>query len=250
VPSQSWNAETYSRNARFVAELGAPLLTLLDPRPRERILDVGCGDGFLTRQIAELGARVVGVDASEDLVRAALALGLDARVVDAEELAFSSEFDAVFSNAALHWMKRPERVVAGVHRALVPGGRLVVEFGGKGCVRTLVDAIEQSLAPLGIDARARSPWCFPSAEEYAGLLAQGGFAVKSASLFDRPTPLVTGVRGWLATFGGAFLAGLPPTEEERAISSIEERATPLLSNSKGEIVADYVRLRVVAEKLR
>lgn len=246
--TQRWNPEGYAVNARFVAELGVPLLTLLSPRPAERILDVGCGDGFLTRKIAECGARVVGVDSSAEMVLAARALGLDARVQSGEALEFVDEFDAVFSNAALHWMKRPDAVIDGVYRALRGGGRFVAEFGGEGCVRTLREAIEQSLERRGVEARSRAPWYFPSASEYTGRLQRRGFVVKHAECFDRPTPLPTGVRGWLSTFAGSYFTALPESEHAEVLTEVEERVTPVLRDANGVVHADYVRLRVVAQR--
>src|SRR5688500_15143750 len=139
--AQSWSAEGYARNARFVADLGQPVLELLAPQPGERILDLGCGDGALTTKLVAAGATVVGGDASAELVAAAQALGLDARIADGQALAFEAEFDAVFSNAALHWMKQPDAVIAGVRRALKPGGRFVGEFGGHGNVAAIVTAL-------------------------------------------------------------------------------------------------------------
>src|SRR5215469_14834213 len=130
LSKQYWSAERYAATANFVPTLGTPVVTLLDPRPGERILDLGCGDGVLTERIVAAGAGVVAVDAAPDMVAAARARGLDARVVPGQGLAFDAEFDAVFSNAALHWMRPPEAVLAGVHRALRPSGRFVAEMGG------------------------------------------------------------------------------------------------------------------------
>src|SRR5262245_55699649 len=170
APTQTWNAEQYSEHARFVTDLGMPVVELLAPARGEDILDLGCGDGPLTRKLAQLGCRVVGVDASAEMIAAARALGLDARVMDGHALRFDSEFDAVFSNAALHWMKQPERVMAGVWRALRPGGRFVGEFGGHGNVATIVATLGHALRERGIDPAAFDPWYFPTAEEYRGLL--------------------------------------------------------------------------------
>ncbi|MGH7897359.1 MAG: class I SAM-dependent methyltransferase, partial [Candidatus Binatia bacterium] len=142
---QSWDPERYARNARFVSDLGAPVVELLAPVAGERILDLGCGDGVLSKKLADLGCEIVGVDGSAGQVAAAQALGIDARVVDGEKLAFENEFDAVFSNAALHWMKRADDVIAGVWRALRPGGRFVAECGGAGCVATIEHALDRAL---------------------------------------------------------------------------------------------------------
>ena len=146
TPNQIWDAEQYSENARFVSDLGASVIELLAPRSGERILDLGCGDGALTKKLAEHECRVVGVDASPQMTAAARRLGLDARVMDGHELRFDHEFDAVFSNAALHWLKQPEKVIAGVWRALKPGGRFVGEFGGSGNVATIVAADNSAIS--------------------------------------------------------------------------------------------------------
>ncbi|HET8727589.1 MAG TPA: class I SAM-dependent methyltransferase, partial [Alphaproteobacteria bacterium] len=188
-PAQTWEAERYARNARFVADLGQPAVELLAPRPGERILDLGCGDGALTAKLRDLGAQTVGADSSPDLIAAARALGLDARLVDGENLSFDAEFDAVFSNAALHWMRNADAVIAGVARALKPGGRFVGEFGGHGNVAAITVALLAVLARRGIDGAALSPWYFPTAEAYREKLESHGFAVDEIRLIPRPTPL-------------------------------------------------------------
>src|SRR5215469_2921895 len=143
--AQTWDPASYAKNARFVSDLGSPVLELLAPKPGERILDLGCGDGVLTMKIAEIGCDVVAVDSSAAFIEAARRLGLVAHVVDAVTLPYREEFDAVFSNAVLHWIKRADEMIAGVHRSLRLGGRFVAEFGGSGCVekirRALVDAL-------------------------------------------------------------------------------------------------------------
>jgi SAM-dependent methyltransferase len=247
---QTWDPDGYAANARFVAELGAPVLALLSPRAGERILDLGCGDGVLTAQIAARGAEVVGVDSSEPLVLAARARGLSVRLEDGHALSFSNEFDAVFSNAALHWMKDPDRVIDGVFRALRSGGRFVGELGGTGCIQTIATALEESLRARGVDGRALWPWYFPSAPEYRARLEARGFVVRDALTFPRPTPLPTGIRGWLDTFGGVFLAAVPAAERDAVIREVETRVTPVLAGSDGIVLADYVRLRFFAEKPR
>ena len=165
--NQSWDPDAYARNARFVSDLGAPVVELLTPHAGERILDLGCGDGALTIKLAEMGCDVVGVDSSAPQVEAARRLGLDARVIDGSRLSFDSEFDAVFSNAAIHWMKPVDDVIAGVWRAIRPGGRFVAEFGGFGCVETIKRALINALARRGIDGDALNPWYFPTVEEYS-----------------------------------------------------------------------------------
>lgn len=246
--TQTWRAERYAANARFVADLGAPVLELLNPQAGERILDLGCGDGALTQKIAAVGAEVVGVDMAEDLLDAARELGLDVRRMDGQALAFAAEFDAVFSNAALHWMLDPDAVVAGVHRALKPGGRFVAEFGGQGNVAAITVALMAVLDARGHDGAKRCPWYFPSPREYAGRLERHGFKVDSIELIPRPTPLPTDMRGWLDTFGDSFLTLLPEAERDAALNDVLSLLAPVLRDEAGGWTADYVRLRVKARR--
>jgi trans-aconitate methyltransferase len=245
---QTWDPERYARNARFVSDLGAPVVELLAPCPGERILDLGCGDGVLTAELAALGCEVVGVDGSAAQVAAARARGLDARVGDGEQLDFDEEFDAVFSNAALHWMKRADRVVDGVWRALRPGGRFVAECGGHGCVAKIERALIAALEARGYDGRAADPWYFPSTEEYSELLAARGFAIDSIALIPRPTPLPGDVTGWLETFAESFTSVLPPDERAAFLAEVQEALRPELCDADGRWTADYVRLRFAARK--
>lgn len=242
--AQDWQAERYARNARFVAELGQPVLDLLDPRPGERILDLGCGDGVQARRLLDLGCAVVGVDAGPDMVRAATALGVDARVADGHALGFVSEFDAVFSNAALHWMKRdPDAVVAGVAKALRPGGRFVGEMGGHGNVAAITTALLAVLARRGLDGMTAHPWYFPAPPAYRARLEAHGFRVEAMDLIPRPTPLLTGMPGWLETFAEPFLKLLPEVERAAAKDEAVGLLAPTLRDEAGAWTADYVRLR-------
>jgi SAM-dependent methyltransferase len=247
-PTQSWDPERYARNARFVSDLGGPVVDLLAPQPGERILDLGCGDGALTRKFAELGCDVIGVDGSAPQIEAASALGLDARVMDGERLAFDAEFDAVFSNAALHWMKRADEVIGGVWRALRPGGRFVAECGGRGCVATIVAALDRALARRGVDIRSVNPWYFPSADDYSARLRARGFVVRSIALFPRPTPLPGDVTGWLETFAESFTSALPAPSRASFLEEVQELLRPDLCDADGRWTADYVRLRFAADK--
>jgi len=244
---QSWNPDRYARNARFVAELGLPVVELLNPQPGERILDLGCGDGALSERIAALGCEVVGVDASPDQIAAARKRGLNAHVADCQKLDFHREFDAVFSNAALHWMQRADDVIAGVARALRPGGRFVAEFGGAGNVAQVAEAIGRALARRGLDAGPISPWYFPTIEEYRGKLAAQGFAVRRIELFPRPTELPGSMIDWLETFAETFTAALPAAERPAFLEEVQDALAPKLRDARGKWTVDYVRLRFAAD---
>ena len=243
---QVWDPERYAIHARFVSDLGAPVVALLDPRPGERVLDLGCGDGALTEKLVAAGCRVVAVDASPRQVRAARGRGLDARVADATALGFDGEFDAVFSNAVLHWIRDPDAALAAIHRALAPGGRFVAELGGHGCVASIRAAFGEVLARRGIDAERLNPWYFPTAEEYRARLEAAGFDVDSIRLFPRPTPLPSDVTDWLETFAQPFLAGVPNGDRPAVLREMRERLEPALKSPDGGWTADYVRLRFAA----
>ena len=244
--AQHWDPERYARNARFVSDFGEPVVALLAPRPGERILDIGCGDGALTAKLAEAGCRVVGVDASAEQVAAARARGLDARVMNAAELDFEAEFDAVFSNACLHWVKAADAVVAGVRRALKPGGRFVAEFGGGTNVGRIVLALERAMERRGIDGRALNPWHFSTTAEYRRRLELGGFTVDSIELFPRPTPLPGDIGDWLETFAESFLNAVPAAARPELVAELREDLRPDMCDAEGHWIADYVRLRIAA----
>jgi trans-aconitate methyltransferase len=245
---QTWDPDRYARNARFVADLGAPVVDLLAPRAGERILDLGCGDGVLTAKLASLGCQVIGVDASPQQIDAARKLGLDARVMNGDALDFDSEFDAVFSNAALHWMRDPAKVVAAVNRALRPHGRFVGEMGGRGCVAKIKKALVEALKRRGLDGEAASPWYFPTVEDYSRHLTSGGFVVNYIALIPRPTPLPGDVTGWLETFAESFTSTLSPAERPSYIAEVREALRQELCDTEGKWTADYIRLRFAAIK--
>ena len=245
-PRQIWNAEGYAEHARFVSDLGMPVVKLLAPRPGEKILDLGCGDGALTEKIAAAGCPVIGVDASFELVKAARNRGLQALVVDGQDLCFPSIFDAVFSNAAMHWMKRPDDVIAGVFRALRPGGRFVAEMGGFGNIAKIMAAIEAAMARRGLNAVEFSPWYYPTADQYRDKLEAAGFVVGSMELFSRPTRLPSDFSDWMATFAGSFLRAV--ADAATFVEEVKAALQSELRNADGRWTADYVRLRFAAFK--
>ncbi|MFN7400614.1 MAG: class I SAM-dependent methyltransferase [Sandaracinobacter sp.] len=245
-----WNAQDYAANAGFVPALGNAALALLDPRPGEAILDLGCGDGVLTKRIAEAGAQVLGVDASDTMLAAARELGLTVAQADGQALPFDARFDAVFSNAALHWMPDQPAVAAGVLRALKPGGRYVGECGGFGNIAAIRTALRAVLGAHGFSPDSGGGQTYLTAEAFAAIHAAAGFTDFAAQIIPRPTPLPTGIRGWLKTFRAGFLdeAGVPETARARVIDEVEALLAPALRDAAGNWVADYVRLRWQARK--
>ncbi len=247
VSEQRWDPERYRRNASFVPELGRDLLEWLAPMPGERILDLGCGDGTLTVLLAQVCA-VVGVDRSAEQVEAARRRGLEALVADGAHVAFDNEFDAVFSNAALHWMRDADAVIAGVWRGLKPGGRIVAEMGGAGNVAAVIAALERVFQHRGIDPRPANPWYFPSPEEYRAKLARHGFTVTRMELLPRPTLLPGPLGDWLDTFAESYLALVPGEARPALKAEVEDALRELLFDATRGWTADYVRLRFAAVK--
>jgi SAM-dependent methyltransferase len=247
-PVQRWSASDYARNARFVQEMAGQVFSMLAPKPGERILDLGCGDGTLTAEIKAAGADVLGIDLSEELLAVARMKGLHVRKLDGHALDFVSEFDAVFSNAALHWMLKPELVIAGVHRALRPHGRFVAELGGHGNVAALATAMRAVSMRHNGNPALLTPWFFPTAEEYTELLTKGGFTVREMTHVSRPTPLKHGIEGWFRTFGRSFFEQFPEPERSEAVAEAVELVRPSLCDRRGLWTADHVRLRFYAER--
>lgn len=239
----SWNPDSYSKNARFVSDLGEPLLQLLDPKPGELILDLGCGDGALTEKIADVGCTVYGVDASLAQIEAARRRGLNALVMDGQQMGFKRRFDAVFTNAALHWMKRAELVVEGVANGLKPQGRFVGEFGGEGNVATIRTALHAGLRGRAIDPWSVDPWYYPSAEEYSDLLNEFGFTVEYIELIPRPTKLPGDIVDWLGVFAQPFTKSVSEGDRESFLKEVAAELESKLRQADGSWIVDYVRLR-------
>jgi trans-aconitate methyltransferase len=248
--NSSWNPVLYDDRAAFVSELASDLVLWLRPRERERILDLGCGTGTLTAQIARQGALVTGVDRSREMIDSAREKyeGVRFDVVDGQELTYRQDFDAVFSNAALHWMPRASDVLTGVERALVPGGRFVAEFGGAGCVQTVVNAVAEILRDWAIDPAPYITWFFPSPGRYAGLVEQSGLVVRELRYFERPTPVAgkDGLATWLALFQANLMTDLGERWPELCRKASARCHNALFRD--GQWWLDYVRLRVVATK--
>ncbi|MEX0913530.1 MAG: methyltransferase domain-containing protein [Demequina sp.] len=248
VSAQTWDAASYQANTPFVAEYGNDVAALLDPQLGERVLDIGCGDGVLTRRLMESGATVVGVDTSEEFVAAARQAGVDARLCDVQQLDFDGEFDAAFTNAVLHWVPDHDAMARGVRAALIPGGRFVGEFGGFGNVAAISSVLRAVASHYGVEPSAAAPYTNPGAEEFTQTLTRAGFQVKHAELFARPTPLPTGLRGWLETTRGTFLDAFGDAREQ-ALADTLAALEPSLRAASGEWYADYVRLRFSAIRL-
>lgn len=233
-----WDAQRYSQHARFVSDLGMPVVDWLAPVSRERILDLGCGDGALTAKLAALGVHVLGLDHSESMVAAARALGLDAVEANMDQFDLGRKFDAVFSNAVLHWTRDIEGAVASVSRHLAVGGRFVGEFGGFGNVAAIVVAMRAAMLLEGLPEPTFS-WYYPTPAEFSAVLRRHGFETQRIELIPRPTPLPTGMRAWLETFARPFVSGPSDAVFDRAVSLL----TPALRDGEGHWTADYVRLR-------
>jgi SAM-dependent methyltransferase len=240
--TSKWDPAEYARVGAFVAELGQAALDLLDPKPGERILDVGCGEGSLTNEIAERGAIVLGIDNSPEMIAAAREKGIDAVRMDVADMTFRSEFDAAFSNATLHWVLEKEQAARAIFRALKPAGRFAGELGGEGNIARLREALDTELVIRGYAPPTESSNWYPSPEELACIYEAAGFDHIDARLIERPTPLDHGIDEWVTTFRKGWLdrAGVPEQERPELAAAVADRV--------GSNVADYVRLRFIMRK--
>jgi trans-aconitate methyltransferase len=246
----NWNPSLYQQKHSFVYEYGKELLALLEAQPEERILDLGCGTGQLTKSIADCGASVVGLDYAGAMIDSARRNfpQLEFVLADASDFSFAEKFDAVFSNAALHWVRRAEEAVICIRNALKNGGRFIAEFGGKGNVEGIAKAIRQTLKEM-VDLDVQHQWYFPSIGEYASLLENHQFIVQQAIWFERPTRLEgeDGMRNWIEMFCDKMFENLLEAAKAEALQRIEARLKPTHFD-QGSWFADYTRLRIVARK--
>lgn len=252
-PNQ-WNSTLYDRQHAFVWHYGESLVEWLAPQPNEHILDLGCGTGHLTAKIAATGAIASGIDAAPAMIATARQAypQVPFQIADARQFQTTAPFDAVFSNATLHWIQQPDDVIQRVHRALRPGGRFVAEFGGHGNIAAICTALFETLKQLGYPECDRwNPWYFPSISDYTSRLEQHGFEVTQAVLFDRPTRLeagTAGLRNWLQMFANGILAHVPVQTHARIMQQVETQLEPVLFQD-GAWTADYRRLRILATAL-
>ncbi|MEO2071420.1 MAG: methyltransferase domain-containing protein [Zunongwangia sp.] len=249
----SWDAKLYNSKHNFVFHYGSSLIELLKPQKDELILDLGCGAGQLTDEIAKSGAKVIGMDASEAMIKSAKSNfpDLEFRIANAESFDFAEKFDAIFSNATLHWVKNYKAAAANMFQHLNKKGRLIIEFGGKGNVQKIEQTLKAVLKEKNYPKQANiNLWFFPSIAEYTNILEEAGFEVRLAELYDRPTKLAdekTGIVDWISMFGKTFFEGVPENDAETIKNEVQNRLRPVLLKEDGWY-ADYRRLRIIAFK--
>jgi len=248
MPENQWQAAEYSQHAAFVSSMAKDVVALLAPQQGEAILDLGCGDGEIAAYLQSEGCQLTCVDASASMVAAANNRGLMARQLNGHKLDYVSQFDAVFSNAALHWMLEPEKVISGVNKALKNNGRFVAEMGGSGNIATLLNVISAVFKENPDFGVFNNPWYFPDINTYSALLEKAGFTVESIELIPRPTPLNSGLVKWLEIFASSITEKLNSQQKLLFFTEVEARLTADLHSEEEGWVADYVRLRFKAVK--
>ena len=248
-----WDIQLYNEKHGFVYKYGEDLIKLLHPKEGELILDLGCGTGELTNEIYNSGAKVIGMDASENMIKAAKEKynDIDFYVKEAANFQFKEPFDAIFSNAVLHWVLESEKAVICMRKNLKKNGKLILEFGGKGNVKIIIDAVDKILLENGYPQKAKiKNWYFPSISEYTTLLERNGFEVELAQLYERPTELSdekNGIKEWLLMFGSTILDGVNFEEKELLLNKVQEEVKDRCFID-GKWFADYMRLRILARK--
>ena len=248
-----WNASLYDEKHSFVFKYGEDLVELLRPQNGERILDLGCGTGYLTSVIAASGAMVIGIDSSIEMVTKAKTEypQLEFQVQNATDFHFDEHFDAVFSNAVLHWILEKEKAVDCIYNNLKRQGRLVLEMGGRNNVMKIIKALQKSLVKNGFVENAEmSLWYFPTLGEYTSLLESKGFRVNYAIYYDRETKLnddKNGIKDWLKMFAAHYFNGIAENIVADILSDVQDILEPT-NYRNGNWYADYRRLRLVAFK--
>jgi len=246
--TNTWNPTRYAQHANFVSELALPVVDLLDPQPGETILDLGCGEGMLGLEIARRDAKVLGVDLSQEMVERAQSNGLDAEVMSVTDMPYIEAFDAVFSNAMLHWVRESELAIVNIVRALKPGGRFVAEFGGHGNVHHIVEAMRAVFAAHPEYGSFDDFWYFPTPEAYTMLLEKHGLVVEYIERIPRPTP-IDDIANWLGIFTNGVTEHLDDAQTKRFRIQVRDRLKNRIYTEEHGWVADYVRLRVKAVKI-
>eukprot|EP00210_Caulerpa_lentillifera_P006355 g6070.t1 len=244
-----WQADTYSNEAAFVYQEATPVVELLNAQHGERILDLGCGTGELAKILSDAGCRVTGVDASPSMAKLARAKNIDVRLMDAHKMNFRSEFDGVFSNYALHWMKKdPQKVIQNVKRSLKDDGKFVGELPASNCITTIFPAVKAVFQRRGLSFEERKPWFLPTVEQYKKMLESEGFNVDYISLRYRDVPIPKAPISWLKLFGQDLFRGIEENEKQQMYEEIKAEMSPFKMNDKGEFIADYVGIVFLAKK--
>lgn len=248
MSANKWDADKYNKHADFVSNLALPVIELLNPQENERILDLGCGEGTLAIEIEKFNTKVVAVDLSESMVEKTKEKGIEAYVMSATELPFDNEFDAVFSNAVLHWVKEPQTAIGKISDALNAEGRFIAEFGGYGNIRHLTEAMEDVFDQHEEYGEFKNPWYFPKEAEYQELLEACGFTIDYIELIPRATK-IDDISNWLDIFANGIVSHLSKEQQENFKQEVRTILKPKIYNEKDGWVADYVRLRLKATKV-